>query len=76
MLVIGQLKCVSYGVVCGMFYSVDSEKALISEDDHQELELRDKLHRFVVEARLGHFWNVIFSLIYAHCTYYFRHTTC
>ena len=39
MLGTGQLECVSDGVVCGLFYHVDSEKALISEDDRQEREL-------------------------------------
>jgi hypothetical protein len=30
---IGQLKCVSYDVVCDMFYHVDCEKPLINEDN-------------------------------------------
>ena len=58
---IGQLECVSYGIVCGVFYCVDSDKALISEDDHQERELRVKLCRFVVKTCPGRFWNVFFS---------------
>jgi hypothetical protein len=37
---IGQLECVSYDVVCSMFYYVDCEKALINEDDRQKRELR------------------------------------
>jgi hypothetical protein len=48
---IGQLECVSYDVVCGMFYCVDSEKALINEDDRQERELRG----LVDNTHPGHF---------------------
>lgn len=66
MLEIGQLECGSYGVVCAVFHCVDSEKAMINEDDHQERELR----RLVIEARLGRFWNVFFFLTYAHCSNY------
>ena len=33
MLGIGQLQCVSFGIVCGMFYYVDNEKSLINKDD-------------------------------------------
>ena len=63
---IGQLECVSCGIVCGVFYCVDNDKALVSEDDHQERELCVKLCRFVVETRPGHLWNVcFFYLIYA-----------
>ena len=64
MLEIGQLKCVSYGVVCAMLYCVvDSQKALISEDDCQERELH-------IETHPGHFWK-FFSLIYARYSIYF-----
>jgi len=48
-------KCVSYGIVYGVSYYVDSEKAMISEDDRQERELCVKLRRLIVESRLGHF---------------------
>jgi hypothetical protein len=34
------IECVSDGVVYGMSYCVDSEKALFNEDDCQECELR------------------------------------
>jgi hypothetical protein len=57
MLGIGQLECISYGVVCGVSYCVDSENAMISEDDFQERELHVKLHKLIVNH--GHFWNVI-----------------
>ena len=60
MLRIGQLECVSYGVVCGVFYYVDIEKALISTDNSQECKLRVRLHKLVVKMCLGHFWNVFF----------------
>ena len=60
MLRIGQLECVSYGVVCGVFYYVDSEKALISTDNCQECQLRVGLRKIIVEMLLGHFWNVFF----------------
>ena len=43
--------CVSYDVVCGMFYYVGCGKAPISEDDRQKRELR----RLVVQTRLGRF---------------------
>lgn len=43
MLGIGQVECVSYGVVYGVSYCVGSEKALINKDDCQERELRVKL---------------------------------
>ena len=51
MLGIGQPECVSHGAMCGVFYYVDNEKALISKDDRQERELR----RLVVETRPGRF---------------------
>jgi len=66
---IGRLECVSYGVVCAVFYCVDSEKTMINEDECQECELR----KLVVETRLRQFWNVLFFLIYAHHSDYFRH---
>ena len=47
----GQLKCVSYGIVCHMFYCVDGEKALIREDNSQEREL----HRLVVKTHSRRF---------------------
>ena len=52
---IGQLECVSYGIVCGMFYCVDNEKAMINEDDRQERELCVELRKLVVKTHLGHF---------------------
>jgi len=54
------LKCISYGVVCGMFYSVENEKVLISEDDHQKRKLHVELHKLVVETHLRRFLNVFF----------------
>jgi hypothetical protein len=69
---IGQVECVSYGVVCGMFYCGDSEKALINKDDHRDRELRVQLRRLVVETHLGHFFKS-FPLIYAHRSNYFMH---
>ena len=48
-------ECVSHDVVCVMFYYVDNEKALISDDDYQERELRVELLRLVVETHLGRF---------------------
>ena len=53
MLGIEQLECVSYSVVYGVSYYVDSEKALINDDDRQERELRVKLCRLIVETHLG-----------------------
>jgi hypothetical protein len=84
---IGQLECVSYGVVYGVSYCVGSEKALISEDDRQEHELRVKLCKLIVKTRPGRFLNVFFplhlcmppSLFYAfrasiyRTTYFMRH---
>ena len=68
---IGQLECVLYGVVCGMFYYVDNEKAMINKDDHQKHELHVELHRLVVETHLGHFWNfVFFNLCMPHKLFY------
>jgi hypothetical protein len=55
MLGIGQLECVSHGVVCDMLCCVDSEKTLINEDDHQKLVLRDKLCKLVIVTRPGRF---------------------
>jgi hypothetical protein len=57
---IGQLECVSYGVVCGIFHCVDSEKTLINEEDRQERELHVELRMLVVETHLGRFLNVLF----------------
>jgi hypothetical protein len=48
MLEIGQLECVSYGIMCDIFYCVDSEKVLISEDNRRERELHVQLCRLVV----------------------------
>ena len=58
------MECVSYGVVCGVFYCVDSENAIFSEYDNLEHELRVKLFIVVVKTRLGRFWNgfVFFDL--------------
>jgi hypothetical protein len=58
MLRIGQLECVLYDVVCGLFFCVDIEKAMVSVDDHQERELHIGLCRLVVKMRLGCFQNV------------------
>ena len=52
-----------------MFYCVDGEKALISEDNSQEREL----HRLVVKTHSRPFWNVFFPLIYAYCSNYFMY---
>jgi hypothetical protein len=71
MLEIGQLGCVSYELVCGVFYCVESGKAPISEDDSQERELRVELHKLVVETSPGRFWN-FFLLIYVHSNYFMR----
>ena len=57
MLGIGQLECVSYDVVYGMFHCVDCENAMINKDDHQRHELRVELRKLVVETHLGRFWN-------------------
>ena len=66
---IGKLECVSYGVVCDMFYCVDCEMALINEDDCQErdcaLNCADSSSRHI----LGVFEKKI-PLIYAHCSSY------
>lgn len=48
-----------------MFYCVDSEKALINEDDPQEREL-------IVEMHPWRFWNVFFLLIHARRFRHFR----
>ena len=50
MLGIGQLVCVSYDVVCGMFYYVDCEKAMINEDDRQERELRRLASKHILDV--------------------------
>ena len=55
MLGIGQLECLSCGVVCSMFYCVDFEEALINDDDRQKQELRVELRRLVIETHLGCF---------------------
>ena len=52
MLGIERLEYVSYGVVCGMFYCLDIEKALINADDCQECELHFELCRLVAEMHL------------------------
>jgi hypothetical protein len=64
---IGQLKCVSNDVVCGMFCCVDNEKTLINEDDRQDRELRVELCKLVVKTHHGHFWND-FSPSFMHAT--------
>ena len=51
MLGIGQLECVSYDVVCGMFHCGDNEKVTINEDDR----LKRQLHILVVETHLERF---------------------
>lgn len=63
---IGQLECVSHGVVCGVFHCIDSEKVLISVDDRQEREVHVGLRRLVVETHPGRFQIFFFYLIYAH----------
>ena len=70
MLGIGQLECVSHGIVCDMLCCVDSEKTMINEDDHQNLTLHDKLCKLIVVTRPGRFWDVFFPLIYPGHTYY------
>ena len=67
MIGIGRLKCDSYDVVCGVFYCVDGEKALINKDEHQDRKLHVKLRILVVETRLGRFWNDFFPL-FKHAT--------
>jgi hypothetical protein len=57
MLEIGHLECVSYGVVCGMFYCVDIKKALINKDDSWVRELCVEQRKLVVETHLGRFWK-------------------
>jgi hypothetical protein len=54
---IGQLEYVSYDVVCGMFYCVDCEKALINKDDRQIHELLVELCILIVESHPERFWN-------------------
>ena len=47
MLKIAQLECVSYGVVCGVSYCFDNEKALIGKDDCHERKHRVTLHTLI-----------------------------
>ena len=71
---IEQLECVSYDIVCGVFYCVDNEKARINANDCHERKLRVGLRRLVIEMRLGHFQTVFFSLLnYARCSNCFMH---
>ena len=70
MLGIGQLECVSYDIVCGMFHCVDCEKALINKDDCQKCELGIELRKLIVETHPGCFWN-FFPLNYACRSNYF-----
>jgi hypothetical protein len=42
-------------VLCGIFHCVDSEKALINEEDRQERELHVELRMLVVETHPGRF---------------------
>jgi hypothetical protein len=65
-----------YGVVYGVSYYVDSEKALISEDERQECELRVKLRKLIVKSRTGRFWDIFSPLIYACRSNYFMHFMC
>lgn len=44
--------CVACSIVLTM------NKTLISKDDHQKLELRDKLCKLIVVIRPGRFWNI------------------
>lgn len=44
--------CVACSIVLTM------NKTLISKDDHQKLELRDKLCKLIVVSRPGRFWNI------------------
>jgi hypothetical protein len=62
MLEIGQLECVSYELVCGVFYCVEGGKAPISEDDSQERELRVELRKLVVETHISWTFLKFFSL--------------
>ena len=64
-----------------MSYRTDSEKVLIIEGDCQEHELRVKLHKFIVEACPGRFWNVflvlnlcapLLEIFYALCVSIYR----
>ena len=70
MLGIGQLECVSYDVVCGMFYCDDCEKALINKVDRQECKLRVELCKPVIETHFGPFWEKN-PLIYARRSNFF-----
>jgi hypothetical protein len=63
------MECVSYGVVCDVFYCVDSEKVLNNKDDCQERKLCVELHILIVETCPRRFWNVcLFPLVYM-CRY-------
>ena len=61
MLGIGQLECVSYDVVCDVFYCVNNEKALISVNDRQDRKLHVRLCKLVVKTCPRHFWNFFLS---------------
>ena len=54
------LECISYGVVCGVLYCANNEKALINEDNCQEHETCVELHILIIQTRLGRFWNDFF----------------
>ena len=55
-----QLECVSYGIVCGVLYRVNSEKTPTNKDDRRERESCVQLHKLVADTRPGHVWNVSF----------------
>ena len=65
----GKLKCVSYGIVCGIFYCVDNEKAMIKEDDCHERELR----KLIVETHLGRFLKFFFLIMHTALIYFAFH---
>jgi hypothetical protein len=69
---IGQLECVSYDVVCGMFYCIDIEEVLINEDDRHDCELC----RLVVEIHPTRFLDGFSPKFYARHSNYFMPFMC
>jgi hypothetical protein len=55
---LGNWRASQMAICVACFYHVDSEKALINEDDRPGCKLRVYLYRLVVETHLGRFWNV------------------
>ena len=55
MLEIGHLEFVSYGIVCGKFYCVDIEKALIDKHDSYVRKLRIEQRKLFVKTHHGCF---------------------